>query len=380
MAATAHTKKMQVRVQHLYSKGMSAHKIAGRFLITHHVVSRLLKLTKNAGLRRQHAEHRALDRKLISGKNQTLVFQRIQEIYALGIGVEGVCVMLAVPPLDVIKAIDGDAELERQHAACVALDRELIAEKPPLPARRRDGSAYGRGKPTPNGQPKAELSLQPPRPQPKAEVQPPPAAQPKPAEAPPAQSKPQPAAPPDRPAAQPTARSASPAAPANRPQRASPTPPAPPSQRPDPENAEIAAAKRKVELVRKHVRAYEPPYRPPYEPHYGRAYEYFPAYTPEEARQVTMYIARIVTGLSYLDLAEVFDCDYSTIHSACDKVVALYAVLAPARDRIVRIEHEIREELCSPSPCGPRGSTPARAPAATEPPPRSVPEWVAAPL
>ena len=363
MAETAHTKKLQVRVQLLYSQGMPTQKIAGRFLITHHVVSRMLKLKKNAGLQRQHAEHRTLDRKLIFGENQTLIFQRIQEIYGLGIGVEGVSRMLAVPLLDVIKVIDGDAELERQHAAHVALDRELIAEKPPLPARRRDGSAYGRGKPTPNGQPKAELSLQPPRPQPKAEVQPPPPAQPelqpepqsktqpKPAEAPPPQSKPQPAAPPDRPAAQPTARSASPAAPANRRQRVSPTPPAQPSQRLDrlaryfqEEKAKIAAAKRKVELVRKHVRAYEPPYKPPYVPHYV-GYEYFPAYEPKEARQVTMFIAKQVTGLSYLDLAEVFDCDYSTIPRACGEVEALYCVHEPARDRILRIEREIREEL-----------------------------------
>ena len=364
MAESAYIKKLRPRAQQLYSQGLTPAKIAGRFLITLHVVSRMLKLKKNAGLQQSHIEHRDLDKKLASGSSQPLLSNRVNELYALGLNIEDLSLLLAVSLPDVFMTIDGgDAELERQHAAHVALDRELIAEKPPLPARRRDGSAYGRGKPTPNGAATAgedaEKRSAAARP-PKAEAQPAQPAEPpaKPAAAPPGpaeQPKVQPAAP-GRPATQPAARRASPAAPADRPQRPSTTPPAQPKIRErvnELADAETAAAERKaaeatqkVQLVIKHVRAYQAPlrvYEAPVNYPYlnGRPLRGF---EPEEVRQVAIHIAKRVTDLSDSELSEIFDCDTITIARA----------ELPYSDelhtRLQRIEAQVREGAPPPTP------------------------------
>ena len=288
--------------------------------------------------------------------------ERVRELYAQGLAIDFIVEQLGGPSQAVAEMIEGDAELWRQHAARVALDRKLIGEEPvaddisvdhldglpedrggaeirsatrsateerPAPQARNaseertevqpDGPAGGGGhendsggEPAVNGAPAAEAEAAERRRA--TEEQPAPqlrkaiadrGVQPQDATA-------------DRPGVQPS------------------------RQQRNPERAEGATAEKIVKQVIDQVRV---------------AYGYYPDQftskdnpTPqlEEAWQMAMYIAARVTGLSPVQLSAIFGCDSSTVLHAVTEMEGLLTVVATLRGRILNIDARIREEFGIP--------------------------------
>ena len=342
MAANITIRKKRLR--QLYAQGLSMPQIAELFGISSQAVSKALDRKTAAGLQRQHVAHRNLDKKLRAGKNRPRMRSRVRELYALGLRIQFVVEWLELPEQAVTEMIAGDAEIERLHTARVALDGKLIAGEPVTEAdfavdqvaprpdgnRRRDASGDDCGEPTPSraqaavaedaesaadGHSESATAERP-------EVQPPSAAE---------------SATAERPKTQP------PGAAESATQKAKPTnSPQSDLQRLLQEKAEKEAeAAAAVQLVLKHV---------------GAEYRCHPAEftgketTPEfeEARQVAMFIALRITGLTPLQLAPSFGCDLSTILSADTEVTPIFCVDETLRYRILRVEALVRSLLALP--------------------------------
>ena len=128
MAAKTNIKKQ--REEQLYAQGLTVTQIAKRFRISHQAVSKQLKLKTNQKLRGEHDTHYNLDEELRAGEDGPGKRERVRELYALGLSIDFIVEQLGEPRQAVAEMVEGDAELGRQHAARVALDRELTGGEP----------------------------------------------------------------------------------------------------------------------------------------------------------------------------------------------------------------------------------------------------------
>ena len=325
MAARTTIKKR--RLQQLYAQGLTMSLIALRFRISHQAVSKMLN--RNAKLRRQHVAHRTRDRKLLAGENRQRMRKRAQEWYAQGLLVKFVIWRLELSEQVVTEMIEGDAKIERLHAARVALDKKLLAGEPVTEAdfavdqdqvaprsdgnRRRDAAGDDRGEPTPS---RAQAAV--------AE------------DAESATDGHSESATSERPKAQPeSATFEQPKAQPPREATESATQKAKPTSSPQSDLQERAAAA--VQLVIKHVCA-EYGYRPTQFTGKETAPEF------KEARQVAMFMALRVTGLSAVLLAPIFDCTSNTIYQADAAIELIFLGDHTRRARILSAEAQIRGE------------------------------------
>ena len=348
-------------MRQLYGQGLTMLLIAKRFRITHQAVSKMLDRKNNTRLQKQHVERRDLNKKLrAGGASRRRMRSRVRELRAQGLSLEFVADQLALLQQDVTEMIEGDAEIKRRHATRVALDRKLIVGEPvteadvsvhqaaslPDDRRRRAVSGDDRGESTPSrkksaveedaesttdGHSESETTGQR-KTQPRKAVesatknatteqpktQPPPSASDSATDA-------------DHSKAQPREATKSTTVHLQ-------------ALRERQRIEERAAAV--VQLVIKHVDA---------------AYGYRPAQfsqesTPqlrwqstgqqqlEEARQVAMFIALGITGLSAVQLARISDWSLSTIVYAEREITAIYCVDETRRTMILSTTSQIREE------------------------------------
>ena len=377
----------RLRLQQLYEQGIPTTKIAQWFLTSPQAVSKLLKLKENPELRQQHVANRTLNRKLSGG---TILPERmpmrVKELYALGLNIGQVSVLLAVPPPDVFMLVDDDAEVERLHAARAALDRKLVHRKtvteadftadcaPPVPDD--DGGELARhGAPAAVEEEAAPTEeLQPPDEQPADEqIQPPDDAPDERSEVAPVEQ-PKVQQPPEQPAdEQPEVQPAvvqpledatdehseeeiqppepppdAPEAATQQPERSSQMSSQMLSQRSTKgETADAAAA---VHLVLKHVGAeygLQPDQLTIQEEPTPQWWQPQPSKDElqlTEARQVVVFIALRVTGLSPVQLAAILGCHPSTIDRAYSEILPIFLADYARRERMLGIESRICQE------------------------------------
>ena len=379
MPAKAPIKRL--RFQQLYEQGIPTTKIAEWLRTTHQAVSKLLKLKENPELRQQHVASRTLNRKLSGGNSlPERMPMRVKELYALGLSIKDLSRLLAVPPPNVFMLVDDDAELGRLHAARAALDRKLANREPvteadfiadqAAPVPDDDGGELAR-----NGAPAAveeeaapTEEMQPPDEQPASEqIQPPDdATDERPEVAPVEQPKVE--QPPEQPAdEQPEVQAAVLQPLEDAPDEHSAEgmqPPEPPRDAPEaatqqPERSSQMLSKRStktstkgetenaaaaVHLVLKHVGA-----EYGFQPNQLTIQEeprpqWWPQQSKEEARQVVVFIALRVAGLSPVQLSAVLGCDLSTILHADSEILPIFLADHARRERILGIELRIRQE------------------------------------
>jgi hypothetical protein len=396
----------KLRAQQLYALGLPTTKIGPRFLTSSQAVSKMLKLRGNPELRQQHTANRTLNRKLSAGGSLPRMPMRVKELYALGLNIEDISLLLAVPRPDVFMLVDADAELERLHAARTALDRKLATRRPVTEADFIADCAApvpdaDRGELAPNGAPAAveeaapTEEMQPPDEQPADEqIQPPDDAlhespevapveqpevlQPQQADddAPDEQILPLYDAPDEQPADEHSAEVQPPDAPDERlaDDEHSEVAPAAVLQLPDdaPEEhaeeevqppdlpraapqtsseGETADAAAAVHLVLKHVGT-EYRLQPdqltiqeaPTPPQWWQPQPSKDELQLQEARQVVVFIALRVTGLSRGQLAAILGCHPSTIDRAYSEILPIFLAAYARRERMLGIEARICQE------------------------------------
>ena len=351
-------------MRQLYGQGLTTLEIAKQFGITHQAVSKMLDRKNNTRLKKQHVERRNLNKKLrAGGESRRRLRSRVRELRVQGLSLEFVADKLALPQQDVTEMIAGDAEIERRHTARVALDRKLIVGEPvteadvsvhqaaslPDDRLRRAGSGDDRGESTPSEKQSAveEDAESTTEGHSESATTGQPKTQPRKA----AESATAKHATTERPKTQPPPPSASDSATDadhSKAQPREPTEPATPDLQAAREQQRIQErAAAVVQLVIRHV---------------GAAYGYRPAQftgretTPqlwwrlekqqqlEEARQVAMFIALRVTGLSAVQLALIFDCHPNTIDHADGEITAIYCVQETRRTMIHSTISQVREE------------------------------------
>lgn len=365
MAAKTNIKKQ--REEQLYARGLTVTQIAERFRISHQAVSKQLKLKANPELRREHGAHHDLDEGLRAGEDGPRMRERVRELYAQGLSVDFIVEQLRRPRQAVAEMVEGDAELGKQHAARLAMDRKLIGEEPApaddfsvdhrdslpkdrgddaesrsatrmateeRPAQARNASEGrpevqpvdragretcddNRGEPAVNGTPAAEAEA--------AE-----------------RGRATRSATSEHPALQPRkATTEQEVQPRNATAERTEVQPPRSQQRNPEERAAEAAAERIVQQVIEQVRVA-----------YGYRPDQFTGKEPtpqlKEARQAAMFIASRVTGLSSVQLGAIFGCDESTILHAIDEIAMIFTVDETLRERILGTDARIREEFGIP--------------------------------
>ena len=337
----------RLRVQQLYEQGIPTTKIAEWLRTTHQAVSKLLKLKENPELRQQHAASRTLNRKLSGGTSlPERMPMRVKELYALGLSIKDLSRLLAVPPPNVFMLVDEDAELERLHAARAALDRKLANREPVTEADFTADQAApvpdaDRGELAPNGAQAAvggaapTEEIQPPDEQPadehSEEVQPEVV---QPLEDATDEHSEEEIQPPELPRSAPEAETKMSS------QMSSKTS----------TKGETADAAPAVHLVLKHVGAeygFQPNQLTIQEEPRPQWWQPQPSKDElqlTEARQVVVFIALRVAGLSRGQLAAVLGCDFLTILHADSEAEAIFLADYARRERMLGIKLRIREE------------------------------------
>ena len=288
----------KMRLRQLYAQGLSMAQIAARFVITQQAVSKLLNLKEDAGLRQQHATCRNLDKELIFGKSQPRIRKCVQELYAQGMRLVFIVERLGISRQAVSEMNEGDVELERRHAARVALDRKLIAEErvtvddfyvdnldaPPVGGKERAHGAEAGDEEDEERRTSTEIATKN------------------------------------------TTDTAT-----------SQQPEIQPSKQPEECGNQAAdSSERIVKLVIEQVCADHECNRNQF-----ASQERSPQV--DEAREEAMFIAVRVTGLSFAQLGGIFGCDSSIVQHAYNEVEPIFITVPTRRDRILRIEASLRE-------------------------------------
>lgn len=393
MAAKANIKRQ--REEQLYAQGLTVTQIAEWFRVSHQAVSKQLKLKANPELRRKHGAHYDLDEELRAGEDGPRMRERVRELYAQGLAIDFIVEQLGRPRQAVAEMIEGDAELGRQHAARVALDRKLIGGEPvtadDVSVDHRDGLPEDRGD---AGSRSATRSATEERPAPQArnaseerrEVQPNdpagggghendsggepavngvPAAEAdaqaaerrratkeatRVAEDPRNATKEQPEVQPDHPDGRRRAAAGDDRGDAAESQPATPrltaeNQPAPKSQpvriptESQPPSESEAAAERAEQIVRRVIELVSAAYRP--NPNRSTPFTRRDRTAPPE-RWVAMFIASTVTNLSSVQLGEIFGCHSSTVRLAVSEITPIFFVDHTLREGILGIKAQIR--------------------------------------
>ena len=337
----------RLRFQQLYAQGLPTTKIAKWFLTSPQAVSKLIKPKGNPELRQQHTASRTLNRKLSGESLPERMPMRVKELYALGLNIERVSLLLAVPPPDVFMLVDDDAEVERLHAARVALDRKLANREPvteadfiadqaaPLPDADRGELAPNGAQAAVGGAAPTE-EIQPPDEQPadehSEEVQPEVV---QPLEDATDEHSEEEIQPPELPRSAPEAETNLSSKTLSK-------------MSTEAETTDTAAT---MHLVLKHVGAeyrFQPDQLTSQEdstpPQWWQPQPSKDELQLQEARQVVVFIALRVAGLSRGQLAAVLGCDFLTILHADSEAEAIFLADYARRNRILGIELRIRQE------------------------------------